>query len=94
MCIRDSSYALNDTVTVTGKTDQVAGAESVQTIMRYEGIPDAYEQLKKLSRGASITKQEYTNFVENLNISKSGKNKLLNLSPASYIGLAKSLANS
>jgi outer membrane protein OmpU len=26
------SYALNDTVTVTGKTDQVAGAESVQTI--------------------------------------------------------------
>ena len=26
------SYALNDTVTVTGKTDQAAGAESVQTI--------------------------------------------------------------
>ena len=26
------SYALNDTVSVTGKTDQVAGAESVQTI--------------------------------------------------------------
>ena len=26
------SYALNDTVAVTGKTDQVAGAESVQTI--------------------------------------------------------------
>ena len=68
--------------------------ESVQTIMRYEGIPDAYEQLKKLSRGASITKQEYINFIENLNISKSGKDKLLNLSPASYIGLAKSLANS
>ena len=26
------SYALNDSVTVTGKTDQAAGAESVQTI--------------------------------------------------------------
>ena len=26
------AYALNDTVSVTGKTDQVAGAESVQTI--------------------------------------------------------------
>jgi adenylosuccinate lyase len=68
--------------------------EAVQTIMRYEGIPNAYEQLKNLSRGSSINKKAYMDFVENLQISSESKAKLLELTPAKYIGLAIKLAKS
>ena len=44
-------------------------AEAVQTIMRYEGINDAYEQLKKLSRGNKLDKNSYIQFVKTLEIS-------------------------
>ena len=68
-------------------------AEPIQTIMRVEGIPDAYEQLKVLSRGSKLDKDSYIQFVKNLNISKTSKEKLLMLTPASYIGSAVELAN-
>ena len=68
--------------------------EAVQTIMRYEGIPDAYEQLKDLSRGSSITKDEYIDFVKSLNLTSDSKEKLLKLSPYTYTGLANFLAKS
>ena len=60
--------------------------EAVQTIMRYEGIDDAYEQLKKMSRGNKLDKNSYIEFVKNLEISTSSKSKLLNLTPSKYIG--------
>ena len=66
-------------------------AEAVQTIMRYEGISDAYEQLKKLSRGNKLDKNSYIQFVKTLEISNSSKSKLLNLTPSKYIGLSKKL---
>ena len=66
-------------------------AEAVQTIMRYEGISDAYERLKKLSRGNKLDKDSYIQFVKNLEISNSSKSKLLNLTPSKYIGLSKKL---
>ena len=65
--------------------------EAVQTVMRYEGINDAYEQLKSFSRGRKITRETYIEFVTNLKISKSSKDKLLKLTPFNYIGLAKKL---
>ena len=65
--------------------------EAVQTIMRYEGIEDAYEQLKGLSRGNKLDKKSYSKFIDTLNISDYAKNKLLKLSPAKYIGLAKKM---
>ncbi|MDA9143611.1 lyase family protein, partial [Gammaproteobacteria bacterium] len=68
-------------------------AEPIQTIMRFEGIPNAYEQLKELSRGSKLDKDSYINFVKNLNISKNSKETLLALTPASYIGSAVELAN-
>ena len=43
-------------------------AEAVQTIMRYEGISDAYERLKKLSRGNKLDKNSYIQFVKTLEI--------------------------
>ena len=63
--------------------------EAVQTIMRYEGIDDAYEQLKNLSRGKKLDKSSYKKFVISLDISDKSKEKLLSLTPAKYIGLAK-----
>ena len=66
-------------------------AEAVQTIMRYEGINDAYEQLKQLSRGNKLDKNSYIQFIKALEISNSSKSKLLNLTPSKYIGLSKKL---
>ena len=66
-------------------------AEAVQTIMRYEGLSDAYEQLKQLSRGNKLDKNSYIQFVKTLKISNSSKSKLLNLTPSKYIGLSKKL---
>ena len=63
--------------------------EAVQTVMRYEGIDDAYEQLKNLSRGKKLDKSSYKDFVNSLDISDKSKEKLLSLTPAKYIGLAK-----
>ena len=62
--------------------------EAVQTLMRYEGIPDAYEQLKQLSRGSKLTQKSYKEFINNLNISDKSKNKLISLSPSTYTGLS------
>ena len=68
--------------------------EAVQTLMRYEGIPDAYEQLKNLSRGSKLNQESYINFINSLKISNDSKNKLLNLKPSLYIGNAKDIAKS
>ena len=65
--------------------------EAVQTIMRYEGIDDAYELLKNLSRGKKLDKDSYKSFVNSLDISIKSKEKLLSLTPAKYIGLAKKI---
>ena len=65
--------------------------EAVQTIMRYEGIEDAYEQLKNLSRGNKLDKNSYIKIINSLDISAESRNKLLNLTPKKYIGLAKKL---
>lgn len=68
--------------------------EAVQTLMRYEGIPDAYEQLKKLSRGSKLDQKTYISFIKSLSISKDSKEKLLNLKPNLYVGKAKEIAKS
>ena len=67
--------------------------EAVQTLMRYEGIPDAYEKLKKLSRGSKLDQNAYVAFVNSLSISKKSKDKLLN-QYQNYIGKAQDIAKS
>ncbi len=66
-------------------------AEPIQMMMRRYGITDAYEQLKKLSRGKEIDKKSIQEFIKDLDIPKEAKDRLLDLSPATYIGLAKAL---
>ncbi len=67
-------------------------AEAIQTILRREQIEDAYEHLKKLTRGKSLDKETLINFIDSLEISDSVKNELKELSPKNYIGVASKLA--
>ena len=59
--------------------------------MRYEGIPDAYEQLKSLSRGNKLSEKTYKEFVMSLEISDESKAKLSKLTPHTYTGIASNL---
>ena len=66
--------------------------EAVQTIMRKYGIEGGYELMKKISRGKKITKENLKLLIDELAIPEKEKEKLRNLSPASYVGLAEELA--
>src|SRR5262249_51838579 len=66
-------------------------SEGAQTILRAEGVSDAYEQLKELTRGKALTSEGYQEWVAGLNGNGELKTKLLALSPTSYIGLAREL---
>ncbi len=67
-------------------------AEPIQTVLRKYGVPDAYEQLKDLTRGREITKEDIHNFIETLDmLSEDDKKRLLELTPSTYIGYAAQL---
>jgi adenylosuccinate lyase len=68
-------------------------AEAIQTVMRRYGLPDAYEQLKDLTRGRSIDEETLREFVGGLPIPADERRRLLELSPSSYTGLAADLAH-
>lgn len=68
-------------------------SEGAQTILRAAGVNDAYEQLKTLTRGKAITREDYEKWVYSLNGDTQLKVKLLELSPEKYIGLARELTN-
>ena len=67
--------------------------EAVQTVMRRYGLPEPYEQLKALTRGQGISRQSLRGFIEGLDIPDAARQRLLDLTPASYVGLAQSLAH-
>jgi adenylosuccinate lyase len=67
-------------------------AEAVQTVMRRYGVADAYEQLKALTRGARITPERLREFIRSAAIPEEAKQRLLALTPASYVGKAAELA--
>lgn len=67
-------------------------AEPIQTMLRKYGVPDAYNTLKELTRGKNISKKEITEFIFSLDmLSNQDKEKLLNLTPETYIGLAETI---
>ncbi len=68
-------------------------AEAVQTVMRRYGVPHPYEQLKALTRGKEgITAETIRTFIEGLEIPQDAKDRLLALTPSTYIGKAVELA--
>jgi adenylosuccinate lyase len=66
-------------------------AEPIQTVLRKAGVEDAYDRLKQLTRGRRMTRDDLHAFVATLDIDAADKQRLSELTPASYIGLASDL---
>jgi len=69
-------------------------AEPVQTVMRRFGVPNPYEQLKELTRGKGIDKDALRAFIAKLPLPDSDRQRLMAMTPASYVGKAAELARS
>jgi adenylosuccinate lyase len=67
-------------------------AEAVQQTMRRHGVADAYEKLKDLTRGRRLDRKGLARFLRGLAIPPAAKKRLLAIAPATYTGLAASLA--
>jgi adenylosuccinate lyase len=67
-------------------------AEAVQTVMRRHGVENPYEQLKALTRGKGISREALQSFIAGLAIPEAAKQRLMHLTPATYIGRAGELA--
>ncbi|HRO64423.1 adenylosuccinate lyase [Thermomonas sp.] len=67
-------------------------AEAVQTVMRRHGLPNPYEQLKALTRGHGINADSMRAFIDGLNLPADAKQRLHDLTPGGYTGLAQRLA--
>jgi adenylosuccinate lyase len=68
-------------------------AEPIQTVMRRYGVPGAYEKLKEVTRGKSVTAADLHTLIRSLDIPEADRQRLLALSPASYVGMAAKLAS-
>ncbi len=66
-------------------------AEPIQTVMRKYKIEGAYEKLKDLTRGKRLTQDDMIAFVDTLEIPDEDKDRLREMTPATYIGLAAKL---
>jgi adenylosuccinate lyase len=60
--------------------------------MRRHGLPDPYNQLKEFTRGEPITRELMQGFIRGLALPPEDKQRLLDMTPASYTGLAETLA--
>lgn len=67
-------------------------AEPVQTVMRRHGLPQPYEQLKALTRGKGITQEALRDFIDGLDLPAGDKQRLLAMTPRTYLGSAVVLA--
>jgi len=104
--IAHSSIALQSALKGLAKTDinktvieaqlapeWVVLGEAIQTVMRKAGIANPYEQMKTLTRGVQVTQADIRSFIDKLDISDPDKQFLLDLTPATYIGLAGELVD-
>ena len=67
-------------------------AEPIQTVMRRFGVPGAYEKLKEATRGQQVTREALHGLIRTLDIPTAEKERLLALTPATYVGMAAELA--
>jgi adenylosuccinate lyase len=68
-------------------------AEPIQTVMRRFGVQGAYEQLKEVTRGKTVTAEALHGLIRSLEIPEEEKARLLAMTPASYVGKAAELAS-
>ncbi len=62
--------------------------EAIQTVMRRYGLPEPYEQLKRLTRGQKVGRNAIREFVFALDLPEPEKQRLLQMTPGSYTGNA------
>jgi len=67
-------------------------AEPIQTVMRRYGVQGAYEKLKEVTRGKTVTAEAMHALIRSLEIPDAEKDRLLAMTPASYTGKASELA--
>ena len=68
-------------------------AEPIQTVMRRYGVQGAYEKLKEVTRGKTVAAADLHRLIRSLDIPVTEKERLLAMTPASYVGKAAELAN-
>jgi len=83
-----NSEALNDDLDASWEVL----AEPIQTVMRRYGVQGAYEKLKEVTRGKTVTAAALHELIESLEIPAPEKQRLLAMTPASYVGMAAELA--
>ena len=66
--------------------------EAVQTVMRRYGVPEPYEKLKALTRGQRLEADTLQSFILALEIPDDAKERLMSLTPDTYLGYAAVLA--
>ena len=66
--------------------------EAVQTVMRRYGVPEPYEKLKALTRGQRLEADTLQSFILALEIPDDAKERLMSLTPDTYLGYAAALA--
>ena len=70
-------------------------AEPVQTVMRKYDIENPYEKLKELTRGKTVTKADFTAFIDSIKgLPEEEKKRLRELTPQKYVGYAEKMAKS
>jgi adenylosuccinate lyase len=67
-------------------------AEPIQTVMRRYGVQGAYEKLKDATRGKTVMAADLHGLIAALDIPQADKDRLLAMTPGSYIGKAAELA--
>ena len=67
-------------------------AEPIQTVMRRYGVQGAYEKLKEVTRGKTVQAEDLHRLINGLEIPQADKDRLLAMTPASYVGKAAELA--
>ena len=67
-------------------------AEPIQTVMRRFGVQGAYEKLKEVTRGKTVTAEALHGLIQSLEIPQAEKDRLLAMTPGSYVGKAAELA--
>jgi adenylosuccinate lyase len=67
-------------------------AEPIQTVMRRYAVQGAYEKLKEVTRGKSVRPEDLQGLIRSLEIPQTEKDRLLAMTPASYVGKAAELA--
>ena len=67
-------------------------AEPIQTVMRRYGVQGAYEKLKEVTRGKTVTAEALHGLIRSLEIPQPEKDRLLALTPGAYTGKAAELA--